>query len=104
MDEFLRTDLRTATVVAAERVAGADKLLKLEVDLGGERRTLVAGIAQSYAPEEVVGRTVIVVANLKPAKIRGVESRGMVLAVADGARLRIAAVDGGPAPSGVRVK
>lgn len=102
-DEFMRADLRTARVLAAERVTGADKLLRLEIEVGAERRQIVAGIAKSYAPESLIGKTIIVVANLKPAKIRGLESRGMLLAVADGDRLRLLTADG-DVPSGVRAK
>lgn len=80
IDEFAKMDLRVASVVACEKVKGADKLLLLTVDLGYEQRTVVSGIAQHYTPEELVGKSVVLVANLKPAKIRGIESRGMVLA------------------------
>src|SRR5947208_12220411 len=76
IDDFARVELRTARVVAAERVQGADKLLKLTVDVGAGTRTIVAGIATRYAPEALVGRTIVVVANLKPAKLRGVVSQG----------------------------
>jgi methionyl-tRNA synthetase len=81
---FLEIQLRTARVVAAERVPKTDFLLKLEVDLGSERRQLVAGIAARYSPEELVGKQVIVVANLEPAMIRGIQSQGMLLAADDG--------------------
>lgn len=80
-DTFQKIELRTARVIEAERVEGADKLLKLQIDLGSEKRQIVAGVAQTYTPEEMIGKTLIVVANLKPAVIRGVESRGMLLAV-----------------------
>ena len=73
-------ELRVAKVVTAERVPKSKKLIKLEVDLGSEVRVVVAGIAGAYEPEALVGRTVVVVANLKPAKLMGVESNGMVLA------------------------
>jgi len=78
--EFQKLDLRVGEVLTAEPVAGADKLLNLTVDIGGETRTMVAGIALSYKPEELVGKRVVVVANLEPATIRGVRSEGMVLA------------------------
>jgi methionyl-tRNA synthetase len=78
--EFQKLDLRTGEVLTAEAVPGADKLLKLTVDIGGEVRTMVAGIALSYGPEELVGKRVVVVANLEPATIRGVRSEGMLLA------------------------
>ncbi len=84
IDDFFRIQLRVARVVEAERIEGADRLLRLQVDLGSERRQLVAGIATRYAPEDLLGRQVVVVANLKPARIRGVESEGMLLA-AEGA-------------------
>jgi methionyl-tRNA synthetase len=80
IDKFLQVDLRVARVISAERIEGADKLLKLQVDLGTEQRQLVAGIALAYEPEGLVGRRIIVVANLKPARLRGVESQGMLLA------------------------
>lgn len=83
IDLFGQVDLRVVTVLEAEKVAKADKLLKLSVALGPEKRTIVAGIAQHYRPEELVGKQVIIVANLKPAKIRGIESQGMILAAAD---------------------
>ncbi|MEM3369447.1 MAG: methionine--tRNA ligase subunit beta [Candidatus Micrarchaeia archaeon] len=78
---FLKIDLRTATVLEAEKVEGSDKLLKLKIDLGYEQRQLVAGIAHMYKPEEIIGKQIIIVANLEPRKIRGVESNGMLLAV-----------------------
>lgn len=83
IDYFSKVDLRVVNVLAAERVPKADRLLKLQVALGPERRTIVAGIAQHYEPEELVGKQVVIVANLKPAKIRGIESQGMVLAASD---------------------
>jgi methionyl-tRNA synthetase len=79
-DEFKKLELRIGKVVSAEKVPGADKLLQLTVDLGTEQRPVVAGIAQWYSPEELVGREVVIVANLAPAVIRGAESRGMLLA------------------------
>jgi methionyl-tRNA synthetase len=75
-----RVDLRAAKVLTAERVPKTEKLLKLTLDLGTEQRTVVSGIAGAYAPEALVGRTVILLANLKPAKVRGVMSQGMILA------------------------
>jgi methionyl-tRNA synthetase len=84
-NEFKKVDLRAAEILKAEKVAGADKLLKLEVDIGTEKRQLVAGIAREYGPEELIGKKLIIVANLKPAVIRGIESQGMILAgVVDG--------------------
>lgn len=84
IDDFAKIDLRVATVVAAERVPKTDKLIKMQVKIGDEERTIVSGIAQHYEPENLIGKNVIVIANLKPAKLRGIESRGMVLAASDG--------------------
>ena len=83
IDDFAKIDLRVATVIAAERVPKTDKLIKLQVKIGDEERTIVSGIAQHYEPENLIGKNVIVIANLKPAKLRGIESRGMVLAASD---------------------
>ncbi len=89
LEEFARVDLRAGTIRAAERVAGTDKLLRLLVDIGeAEPRQVVAGIAPYYRPEDLVGRKVILVANLQPKKVRGVESRGMVLAAVVGSEER----------------
>jgi methionyl-tRNA synthetase len=96
--EFRRIDLRVAEVVAAERVAGTDRLLKLELDLGQERRTVVSGIAERYRPEDLVGRKVVLVANLKPAVIRGIRSQGMILAATDEEGLALLTVDRPVAP------
>jgi methionyl-tRNA synthetase len=81
--DFGRVNLRVAQVLACERVEGTDKLLKLQITLGDEQRQIVAGIAQHYAPEDLIGKKVVVVANLKPAKLRGIESQGMLLAASD---------------------
>lgn len=83
IDDFAKMELRVATVLTAEKVENADKLLKLGVKIGEEERTVVAGIAKYYAPESLVGKKVVIVANLKPAKLRGIESRGMVLCASD---------------------
>ena len=80
IDDFAKIELRVAQVKTAERVKGADKLLRLEVDLGTEVRQLVAGIAEAYEPESLIGRKVVVVANLAPRKLRGLESNGMIVA------------------------
>jgi methionyl-tRNA synthetase len=80
IDEFMKIDLRVAKVVTAERVPKSKKLVKLTVDVGTEQRTLVAGIAEAYEPDALVGRSVVIVANLKPATLMGIESNGMVLA------------------------
>jgi methionyl-tRNA synthetase len=80
IDDFAKVELRVAQVKVAEKVKGADKLLRLEVDLGTEVRQIVAGIAEAYAPESLVGRKVVIVANLAPRKLRGLESNGMIVA------------------------
>ena len=80
IDDFIKIDLRVAQVLVAERVPKADKLLRLEVDLGYEKRQILAGIAQYYEPEKLVGRKIVIVANLAPRKMRGLESKGMLLA------------------------
>ncbi|MBE3580875.1 MAG: methionine--tRNA ligase [Thermoanaerobacteraceae bacterium] len=89
LEEFSRLRLRVAQVVKAERVPQTDKLLKLEVDLGGETRTVVAGIARYYQPQDLIGKKVVLVANLKPAKLRGIWSQGMVLAAVEGENLSL---------------
>ncbi len=92
LDTFDKIDLRVATVIHAEAIPRAKKMLKLEVDLG-EKKTIVAGISGSYSPEEMVGRQVIVVANLKPAKLMGILSNGMLLAAVEGEGCTIATLD-----------
>jgi methionyl-tRNA synthetase len=84
IEDFAKVELRVGVVKSAEKVAGADKLLKVLVDIGDEVRQVLAGIAPSYAPEELVGRKVVVVTNLAPRKMRGVESNGMLLAASAG--------------------
>ena len=93
-DEFAKVQLRTAKIMGAEAIEGAVKLLKLNVLMGEERRQIVAGIALYYKPEELIGKTVVVVSNLAPIKLRGVESQGMLLAASKGERLRLVTVDG----------
>jgi methionyl-tRNA synthetase len=78
-DDFAKIDLRVGTILNAEKVEKADKLLKLEVDMGTEKRTIVSGIAMHFKPEDIVGKQVTVVANLAPRKMRGIESNGMIL-------------------------
>src|SRR5688572_19900930 len=80
IDEFMKVELRVAKVLEAEAVPKSKKLVRLKVDVGTEHRTIVAGIAEAYQPEQLVGRTIVIVANLKPAKLMGIESNGMVLA------------------------
>lgn len=105
IDEFGRVELRVGRVLEASRIAGADRLLKLKVDLGEARpRQIVAGIAQHYQPEALVGKQIVVVANLKPAKLRGEVSEGMLLAAtSEDGRLSLVTVEG-PMPPGSRVK
>jgi methionyl-tRNA synthetase len=102
LDEFARLDLRVAEVVAAEAVAKSKKLLKLVVSLGGEQRTVVAGIAEHYAPADLVGKKVVIVANLEPARLMGIESQGMLLAGSVGGRLAVLTPDR-DLPPGARV-
>ena len=80
IEDFAKVELRVGQVKVAEKVKGADKLLRLEVDLGTEVRQVVAGIAEAYAPEALVGRKVVIVVNLAPRKLRGLESNGMIVA------------------------
>jgi len=87
-DDFVKLDFKIATIIAAEKVAKADKLLKLEVDLGFEKRTIVSGIAQHFQPEDIIGKQVVVVANLAPRKMRGIESNGMILMAEDKGSLK----------------
>ena len=103
ISEFARVQLRAAKVTAAEKVEGSKKLIKLQVDLGSESRQVVAGIAESYAPEALVGKTVVLVANLKPAKLMGVESNGMVLAGSIDGKAVLCSFDAEVAP-GTKVK
>jgi methionyl-tRNA synthetase len=100
--DFQKLDLRVAQILSAEKVEGAAKLLRLQVDLGNDKRQIVAGIAEHYTPEQVVGTRVIVVSNLKPAVIRGVESRGMLLAAKAGKQLFLVRPDG-ELPPGAKV-
>lgn len=89
IDEFFKTQLKVAKVIACEKVEKADKLLKLTLDVGGQTRTVVSGIAKHYTPEEMVGKSVVLVANLKPAKLRGIESQGMILCASEGDKLTL---------------
>ena len=104
IDEFGRIELRVGTVLSAAAVPKAKKLLQLSVDLGeAEPRSIVAGIAEAYAPDQLVGRQVIVVANLEPATIRGIPSQGMLLAAGDAQILGVSALDRN-VPAGTRVR
>ena len=84
IDDFKKIDLRVAKVMVAEKVEGSDKLLKLQVDMGEEKRQIVAGIGLAYTPEAMIGKEIIVVANLEPRMLMGLESQGMLLAAKDG--------------------
>ena len=101
--QFMEIDLRTAVVTAAARVPDTDKLLQLSVEVGGEERTLVAGVAEVYEPDELVGKHIVIVANLEPATIRGVRSEGMILAADVDGRPIVVTVDD-DVPSGKRVR
>ena len=103
IEDFMKVDLRVAQVIEAEPVKKADKLLKLQLDLGYEKRQVVSGIAQYYKPEELVGRKVICVTNLKPVKLRGELSQGMILAGSENGQLALASVDE-TLPNGAKVK
>ena len=104
IDDFMKVDLRVAKVLAAEKVPNSRKLVKLSIDAGTEQRTLVAGIAEAYEPEQLVGRTIVMVFNLKPAKLMGIESNGMVLAASpDGGKPALVGFDQEIAP-GTRVR
>jgi len=82
-DDFAKLDLRVGTILSVEKVAKADKLLKLEIDLGFEKRTIVSGIALHFKPGDLVGKQVVIVANLAPRKLKGIESNGMILSAED---------------------
>jgi methionyl-tRNA synthetase len=103
IDDFMKVDLRTAKIIEAEKVKKSKKLIKLKVDLGTEQRQVLAGIAEAYEPEQLIGRTVILVANLKPVKLMGLESQGMILAGSDGDSIILGGFDDN-LPPGVRVK
>lgn len=104
IDDFMKVDLRVAKVLTAERVPKSKKLLKLTVDVGFEQRTLVAGIAEAYEPDAIIGRTIVIVANLKPATLMGIESNGMVLAGSpEGGKPQLVGFDI-PLPPGSRVR
>ena len=105
IDDFAKVELRVAQVLVAERIPKADKLLRLEVDLGYEKRQILAGIAQYYEPEKLIGRKIVIVANLAPRKMRGLESNGMLLAASlppDGAPVLAGFLE--DVPLGARLK
>jgi len=88
-EEFEKIDLRVGKVIEAERVEGSDKLLKLQIDLGEEKRQILAGIGKAYSPEEMKGKSVVVIVNLEPREMMGLMSQGMVLAVKDNNNLSV---------------
>src|SRR5205085_5544013 len=87
-EDFSKLELKVGTITAAEKVAKADKLLKLEVDMGIEKRTIVSGIALHFEPAAIIGKQVVVVSNLAPRKMRGIESNGMILMAEDNGKLK----------------
>jgi methionyl-tRNA synthetase len=103
-DDFAKMDIRTGKIVTAEKMEKSKKLLKLSVDLGFETRTILSGIAEHFSPEEVVGKQVIVLANLAPRPMMGVESQGMILMAENeqGALSFVSPADGWPSGFGVR--
>ena len=102
-DEFQNVELKTAKILKAEKVDGADKLLKLQIKVGDERRQIVSGIAQFYSPEELVEKMIVVVTNLKPATIFGIESNGMLLAAKNGKTLTLMTIDSEKVSSGMQI-
>lgn len=102
-DDFLKLDIRIAEIESAEPVEDTDKLLKLIVNIGGERRTLVAGIAEVYNSDELAGKKIPVLVNLEPRKIRGIESQGMILA-ADNEGIPVLIQPDKEIPSGTRIR
>jgi methionyl-tRNA synthetase len=103
IEDFAKADLRVGKIVSAERVEKSEKLIKLKVDIGTETRQVVAGIGKSYAPEALIGKQIVIVANLKPAKLMGVESQGMLLAASSAEALSVITLDRETKP-GSRVK
>ncbi len=103
IEDLMKIDLRTGKILEAEKVKKSKKLVKLKIDIGSETRQVVAGIAEAYEPDQLVGRTVVMAANLKPAKLMGIESQGMILAGSDGGKIVLAGFDQ-ELPEGTRVK
>jgi len=101
--DFQKCEIRVAEVTAAEPITGTDKLLQLTLDLGEEQRTTVAGVALSYSPQELVGKQVVVLANLEPVTLRGVRSEGMVLAAGDEKSVSLLVPDR-PVPKGAVIR
>tara|TARA_Y100000310_G_C20518330_1_gene732330 strand:+ start:73 stop:564 length:492 start_codon:yes stop_codon:yes gene_type:complete len=103
INDFAKVELKTAQVLQAEKVEGADKLLKIQIKIGDEERQIVAGIAEHYAADDLVGKMIVVVTNLEPAKIRGVESNGMLLAASSDDSIILVTVDDPSVGTGVRI-
>ena len=102
-DEFEKVELKTALVVEAEKIDGADRLLKLQLEVGDDKRQIVAGVAEYYDPEELINKMIVIVANLEPVTIRGIESNGMLLAAKKGKDLSLIIIDSDKVESGTRV-
>jgi methionyl-tRNA synthetase len=102
-DEFQKVDLKTAKVLEAEKIEGADRLLKLQIEVGDDKRQIVGGIAEYYEPEELIGKMIVIVANLEPVTIRGIESNGMLLAAKKGKDLSLIIIDSDKVESGVGI-
>jgi methionyl-tRNA synthetase len=103
-DDFGKIDLRTGIIIAAQKVPKADKLLQLEVDLGFEKRTILSGIAMHFEPEAIIGQQVVIVANLAPRKMRGIDSNGMILMAEDADGKLSFVAPGGEWPNGMGVR
>jgi methionyl-tRNA synthetase len=101
--DFQKVEMRTAKVISAERVKGADRLLLIKIEVGKEQRQIVAGIAEYYSPEDIVGKMIVIVANLTPATIRGLESNGMLLAASKGKNLSLITLESNQVSSGIRI-
>jgi len=102
-DEFQKVDLKSALIVEAEKLEGADRLLKLQIEVGEKKRQIVGGIAEHYTPEELIGKMIVIVANLEPATIRGIESNGMLLEAKKGKELSLIEIDSDKVASGVKI-
>ncbi|MCJ7801068.1 MAG: methionine--tRNA ligase [Candidatus Marinimicrobia bacterium] len=102
-DEFQKVELKTALILGAEKVEGADRLLKLQIEVGEEKRQIVGGIAEHYKPEKLIGKMIVIVANLEPVMIRGIESNGMLLAAKNGRDLSLIIIDSNKVEGGTRI-
>ncbi len=103
-EEFSKVKLRVVEIVSAERVEGSDKLLRLETNLGNEKRQIIAGIGKSYAPESLVGKKIVIVANLEPRKLMGLESQGMLLAASTETEGPLLLIPDGDITSGAEIR